>query len=652
MKEFLCCLFFYRPIMIRTALYMLILLPPFIVGQIKIDTSFEGANANILSMDSAANYLSIEPKRRYGDNNRVTFSLKVSGFDTSRPFTIRVKNGNAGHLPVLAAYSYDRNTWLRLPGIIAADGKEYSAVFTKSPLYFATGFPYLYSDILALAASWEEHPYVTVTNAAISEHGNAVKIFRFTDPTVPDSGKYLLWVTGRNHAMESHSSYVVDGLMRFLASSHAQAVRLRKQAVVSVAPMMDVDQVIAGGTGKDQSPVDFNRDWDSPSHWKAVEGIKQAMIASAVNNRMTMFIDSHNPFPGQNDNSTWFYSGYASGPKSANLDLYRTLYQNNAGIPITRSAMYTTVGQTAATWVDSMFSTVDFSTSLETGWVGRTDHTEWTIPLYQEHGANLGRAMSDYIVNIVQPGDIILDNADTSNGVLITGAWITSSSVQGFHGANYLHDNNTGKGLKSVRFTPSIPAEGDYEIFMKWSADPGRANNVPVSITYKGGMHDTAVNQQLRGGEWVSLGVYRLSAGSSGNILITTSSTTSYVIADAVRFSAVRSSGPNAVPQQSLSVPMSLMLKQNYPNPFNPATNIEFMLGAERTVIGSADNVRATLKVYSGIGQEVAVLFDGAAEPGRAYRVEFKASHMPSGIYFVRLSGGGQHQTKRMVLLK
>lgn len=638
--------------MIRSVFYIFLFLPPFIFGQIKIDTSFEGANANILSIDSAANYLTLEPKRRYRDNNKVTFSLKISGFDTSRPFTIRVRNGNIGQLPVLAAYSYDRLSWSRMPGTAVADGKEYSATFTKTPLYFATGFPYLYSDIVALAASWAENPSVTITNAAISEHGNAVKIFRFTDPSVQDSGKYLLWVTGRNHAMESHSSYVVDGLMRFLASSHAQAVRLRKQAIVYVAPMMDVDQVIAGGTGKDQSPVDFNRDWDSPSYWKAVGGVKQAMMQSAVNNKMTMFIDSHNPFPGQNDNSTWFYSGYASGPKSTNLDLYRILYQKNAGITITRSAMYATVGQTAASWVDSMFSAIEFSTSLETGWVGRTDNVEWTIPLYQDHGANLGKAMSDYIVNMVKPGDIILDNSDTSNSVVITGAWIASSSVQGFHGTNYLHDNNTGKGLKSVRFTPAIPLESEYEIFMKWSADPGRANNVPVSITHKDGIRDTIVNQQSRGGEWVSLGIYRLSAGSTGNVLIKTTGTTSYVIADAVRFSPVRYTAPNAVQQEPSFMPLSLILHQNYPNPFNPTTNIEFMVAVQRESNERGKSVTATVKVFSMIGQEVATLFVGAAVQGKKYQVVFNASHLSAGIYFVRLTSGGAHQTKRMVLLK
>ena len=41
-------------------------------------------------------------------------------------------------------------------------------------------------------------------------------------------------------------------------------------------PMEDMVEV--GGTGKDQNPVDFNRDWDHPSHWNAVDSAKNKII--------------------------------------------------------------------------------------------------------------------------------------------------------------------------------------------------------------------------------------------------------------------------------------------------------------------------------------------------------------------------------------
>lgn len=145
------------------------------------------------------------------------------------------------------------------------------------------------------------------------------------------------------------------------------------------------------------------------------------------------------------------------------------------------------------------------------------------------------------LTNGTIPGsDIIVDNADAT-GVSITpaGGWTLSSATSGYNGANYLHDGNTAKGTKSVQFTPTLPTSGSYEVFLRWTADPNRATNVPVDVTYAGGTTTISplINQQANGGQWVSLGIYSFSAGTTGNVTIRTTGTTGFVIADAVRFS-------------------------------------------------------------------------------------------------------------------
>ncbi|WP_083925269.1 DUF7594 domain-containing protein [Flexithrix dorotheae] len=82
--------------------------------------------------------------------------------------------------------------------------------------------------------------------------------------------------------------------------------------------------------------------------------------------------------------------------------------------------------------------------------------------------------------------DIILDNSDAS-GVTTTGSWTTSSHTSGYHGANYLHDGNTGKGSKTITYTTTVPSTGDYTISLRWTSHSNRADNVPVEITYTSG---------------------------------------------------------------------------------------------------------------------------------------------------------------------
>ena len=90
-------------------------------------------------------------------------------------------------------------------------------------------------------------------------------------------------------------------------------------------------------------------------------------------------------------------------------------------------------------------------------------------------------------------------------------------------------------------------------------------------------------------------------------------------------------------------VPKELKLFSNYPNPFNPSTKVQFTV---------PENGNVRLRVYNVIGQEVATLFDGAAEAGNLYTVNFDGTHMASGLYFSVLEYGNQRITHKMMMTK
>ncbi len=86
----------------------------------------------------------------------------------------------------------------------------------------------------------------------------------------------------------------------------------------------------------------------------------------------------------------------------------------------------------------------------------------------------------------------------------------------------------------------------------------------------------------------------------------------------------------------------SFGLEQNYPNPFNPTTTINYSVGQPGDV---------TLKVYNMLGREVATLVDEHKTAG-AYKVQFDARHLSSGVYFYRLQAGSQSKVQKMTLIK
>jgi hypothetical protein len=88
--------------------------------------------------------------------------------------------------------------------------------------------------------------------------------------------------------------------------------------------------------------------------------------------------------------------------------------------------------------------------------------------------------------------------------------------------------------------------------------------------------------------------------------------------------------------------PLSFALLQNYPNPFNPSTTISYSLPRQ---------MKATLKIFNILGQEVATLVNEVQSPG-AHSVNFNASKLASGVYIYRLQAGEFSSSFKMVLMK
>ncbi len=98
------------------------------------------------------------------------------------------------------------------------------------------------------------------------------------------------------------------------------------------------------------------------------------------------------------------------------------------------------------------------------------------------------------------------------------------------------------------------------------------------------------------------------------------------------------SSAPNEHHPQAVA----FELIGNYPNPFNPATTIEFSLNAAG---------HTTLTIFDVLGQEVAQPVNQVLSSGH-HRVDFTGANLSSGVYFYQLAGGGQLDTRKMILLK
>jgi hypothetical protein len=146
----------------------------------------------------------------------------------------------------------------------------------------------------------------------------------------------------------------------------------------------------------------------------------------------------------------------------------------------------------------------------------------WTGPL---------RAAAAVIDPTKLPG-LVLDDT----GAVKQGNWSSSSSVGGYVGTSYLHDNNAQKGELSAVYKFTLTQPGTYDVRIAYTANPNRATNVPVTIRHAKGQSVVIVNQRstrVAGNLFQSLGEFTFEREAV--VVVSNEKTNGYVVVDAAQ---------------------------------------------------------------------------------------------------------------------
>jgi hypothetical protein len=137
------------------------------------------------------------------------------------------------------------------------------------------------------------------------------------------------------------------------------------------------------------------------------------------------------------------------------------------------------------------------------------------------------------VVAVADVPGIVVDDAKAEK----IGAWKHSTYTGAYIGDGYVHDDNAGKGEKSLTFHPELAA-GIYEVRFAYSPGASRSASVPVTILCAEGEKVVTVNEQehpVIEGRYVSLGRFRFE-NNQGYVMISNEGTKGHVTADAVVF--------------------------------------------------------------------------------------------------------------------
>ncbi len=225
------------------------------------------------------------------------------------------------------------------------------------------------------------------------------------------------------------------------------------------------------------------------------------------------------------------------------------------------------------------------------------------------------------------PG-IVVDDADAVK----VGYWKESTHFKAYVGSGYIHDDNAGKGSKTLTFSPKVMKEGWYEVRLSYTHGSSRSGKVPVTIFSKDGERTVYVNQKEAppvGDRFISLGRFQFDNNGQWFVMISNEGTTGHVTADAVQL----------LPQDEM-----VMAKLPDPDQVDKPQLIPFIVPDPSALPGVVvDNTEAKLvgewkhSVHTPPFVGVSYLHDDKKEKGKK-SATFTPDIPNAGVYEVRLS--------------
>jgi Zinc carboxypeptidase/Cytosolic carboxypeptidase N-terminal domain len=387
-----------------------------------VESDFEGASVSEVKIDNASRSIRFMPG---GDPRRgwpCWWFFRVKGITPGETITLRLRGSKATTavpvgplakplasswaMPEQATFSSDGKTWFHTEkGTRHDDLMIYTIKPDAASFFVAWGPPYTPSAATAFVrAISEKSPHAQAMELCRSCEGRGVPMLHVQEGDRKKEQRFGVWVQARQHAWESGSSWVAQGFGEWLLSDDADAAWLRQHAEIFVVPIMDVDNTATGNGGKDALPQDHNRDWSPQPHWNEVMAAQKMVSGLIEEGRMDVFLDLHNPAPGD---PTFFYILESSALKQPMIGLrdrfielaYARISKIKPLVPMSNKPKTTGPSyhplwrQISANWVSMNGNPHTVSLCLETIWNYKNSNTEG----YRAVGANLAAAVREYL---------------------------------------------------------------------------------------------------------------------------------------------------------------------------------------------------------------------------------------------------------------
>jgi len=139
--------------------------------------------------------------------------------------------------------------------------------------------------------------------------------------------------------------------------------------------------------------------------------------------------------------------------------------------------------------------------------------------------------------------DVVLDN-DAPSGVTRSGEW--KEVNRGGYGRSFLLDDSKGASAKSIRFSPILPKNGQYDLYAYLPRQPDASAQTTFLLNDGQKTQTVTLSRdkiQVAGqtsGTWVKIGTFPFPAGSKSYVEISNQGADGAVVADAMQWVSVK----------------------------------------------------------------------------------------------------------------
>lgn len=226
----------------------------------------------------------------------VTITLTdLTGEYNYRPGTVCITDESP---PVV---SEDGISWRHLSDV-AFDAERKELTFRIRPrgdrLRVAHIEPYPPSRLKVFLDHFRDHPHLRRETIGQTVERRDLELLTITNPGIVEERKRKVWLMVRQHAWESGTSFVGEGVIEWLLSETPEAKDYRDRVAFRVFPMMDPDGCAAGGVRFNRNGYDLNRNWDvdDPAKMPEIAAAKRVLKRAGKGD---LFLTLHNQERGE-----------------------------------------------------------------------------------------------------------------------------------------------------------------------------------------------------------------------------------------------------------------------------------------------------------------------------------------------------------------